>query len=190
MLAPAETPAGKLAADIAAAVDRTRSKVRGLSRGLLPVELEEGLLAVAMRQLAAAATAGSLIACTFDCSHPDPVFDGRVATHLYRIAQEAVSNAVRHSGARNIRITLDRNDGETVLRIEDDGKGLSSDAAQAGGMGLRTMRYRAGLIGGTLEVGPGPSGGTRVVCRLPSPPNPECGASIRDRRRSRWLPRS
>ena len=154
-------------------MDRTRGKVRGLSRGLLPVELEEGLLAVALGQLAATATTGSRIACTFDCSHPDPVFDSRVAMHLYRIAQEAVSNAVRHSGARNIRITLDQENGETALRIEDDGEGLSSEALQAGGMGLRTMRYRAGLIGGKLEVGPGPSGGTQVVCRLP--PRQKCG---------------
>jgi PAS domain S-box-containing protein len=170
MLASAETPAGKLAADVAATVDRTRGKVRGLSRGLLPIELEEGLLADALGELVSSTTTGSRIVCKFDCPHPDPVFDGRVAVHLYRIAQEAVSNAVRHSGARNVRITLDQENGETVLRIEDDGKGLGNEAAQAGGMGLRTMRYRAGLIGGKLEVGPGPSGGTRVVCRL-SPRN-------------------
>ena len=99
--------------------------------------------------------------------------------HLYRIAQEAVSNAVRHSRARNIRITLEQENGETALTIEDDGAGLARDASQAGGMGLRTMRYRAGLIGGKLEVGPGPSGGTLVVCRLPRPGN---ATSIRNRR--------
>jgi PAS domain S-box-containing protein len=167
MLAAAETPAGKLAADVAAAVDRTRSKVRRLSRGLLPVELEEGLLAGAIGQLVNSTTTGSRIVCKFDCPHPDPVFDGDVAVHLYRIAQEAVSNAVRHSRARYIGITLAQNNGETVLRIEDAGEGLGSEALQAGGMGLRTMRYRAELIGGKLEVGPGPSGGTLVVCRLP-----------------------
>ena len=166
MLAPAETQAGKIAADVAAAVDRIRRKIRGLARGLLPNGIEEGLLADALGHLAAAATAGSQIACTFNCSHPDPVFDSRVATHLYRIAQEAVSNAVRHSGARNIRITVDQEDGETNLKIEDDGTGLSGDAPQAGGMGLRTMRYRAELIGGRLKIGRGPSGGTQVVCRL------------------------
>ena len=90
-----------------------------------------------------------------------------MAVHLYHIAQEAVSNAVRHSGARNIRIALEHEQGEAALRIEDDGGGLSRGGLLAGGMGLRTMRYRAGLIGGTLEVGPGPSGGTQVVCRLP-----------------------
>ena len=170
MLAPAETPAGKLAADVAATVDRTRSKVRGLSRGLLPVELEEGLLTDAIGQLLNLTTAGSHIECKFDCPHPDPVFEGPVAVQLYRIAQEAVSNAVRHSGASSIRITLDEENGETALKIEDNGEGLGSEAAQAGGMGLRTMRYRAGLIGGKLDVGPGPSGGTQVVCRL-SPRN-------------------
>jgi len=185
MLAPAETPAGKLAADIAAAVDRTHGKVRGLCRGLLPVELEEGLLAEAMEQLVAATAEGARIACKFDCAHPDPVFDSRVSLHLYRIAQEAVSNAVRHSGGQNIRIILDQDHGQTALRIEDDGMGLSTEVTKAEGMGRRTMRYRAGLIGGKLEVGPGPWGGTQVVCRLAIPrPPPEMQNPKSNRRRS------
>ena len=134
---------------------------------MLPIELEEGLLACALEQLAAVTSESSRIRCNFTCSHPDPVFDSRVSVHLYRIAQEAVANALRHSGAHSIRISLAQENGETALRIEDDGIGLSAEAAQAGGMGLRTMRYRAGLIGGELEIGPGPNGGTRVVCRWP-----------------------
>jgi signal transduction histidine kinase len=94
-----------------------------------------------------------------------------VATHLYRIVQEAVSNAIRHGGARNIRIALDEEDGQTVLQIEDNGTGLPCDLLQTPGIGLRAMRYRAGLIGGRLDVGPGPDGGTLVVCRLFSPGN-------------------
>ena len=172
MLAPAAAPAGKLAADITAALERTHDKVRGLCHAMLPVELEEGLLAGALEQLAAATSGSSRISCKFTCPHPDPVFDSRVSIHLYRIAQEAVTNAVRHSGAHGISITLARKDGETALSIEDDGTGLSSEAMQADGMGLRTMRYRAELVGGKLEVGPGPSGGTRVVCRLAVPPPP------------------
>ena len=182
MLPPAETPAGRLAADIAEAVDRTRYKVRGLSRRLLPVELEEGLLADALQRLALATT-GPRIACTLDCSRPALVFDGRVATQLYHIAQEAVSNAVRHSQARNIRIVLDREDGKTVLAVEDDGTGLPGEAVRAGGMGLRSMRYRAELIGGELGVGPGPERGTRVVCRL-APPPPIMRDSHSNRRQS------
>ena len=159
-------PAGKLAADVAASVDRTRSKVRGLSRALLPPELEEGLLAGALERLAITTTTGTRIACTLDCPHPDTEFDGRVAMHLFRIAQEAVANAVRHGRAQNVRITLKEENGETALKVEDDGTGMSRDDLQAPGMGLRTMRYRAGLIGGKLDVGPSPNGGTQVTCRL------------------------
>ncbi len=181
MLAPAKTPAARLAADIAGNVNRTRTKLHGLSRRLLPIELEQGLLAVALEQLVAAVNTGSRIACVFESAHPDPVFDSRAAAHLYRIAQEAVSNALRHSGAQNIQVTLEQEHGATSLRIEDDGTGLSRDALQATGMGLQTMRYRAGLIGGKLEVGPGPRGGTLVVCRLPpTPPRTyrEVGANV------------
>jgi PAS domain S-box-containing protein len=166
MLASASTPAARLAADVVASIDRTRAKARGLSRRLLPTELEEGLLAVAIQQLVAAVNTASRTTCLFGCTHPDPVFEGRVATHLYRIVQEAVSNAIRHGGARNIRIALDEEDGQTVLQIEDNGTGLPHDLLQTPGIGLRAMRYRAGLIGGKLEVGPGPGGGTLVVCRL------------------------
>ncbi len=126
MLAPTTSPAGRLAADVAAAVDRTHDKVRGLSRGMLPIELEEGLLAGALEHLAAATCGDSRIKFEFTCSLPDPVFDSRVSMHLYRIAQEAVANALRHSGAHSIRIGLGRENGETFLRIEDDGRGLSA----------------------------------------------------------------
>jgi len=170
MLAPADTPAAKLAAKIVAAADRTHDKVRGLCRGMLPIELEEGMLAGALEQLVAATSGSTRIGCNFTCSHPDPVFDNRVSVHLYRVAQEALTNAVRHSGAHSIRITLARKNGETALKIEDNGTGLSAEAAQSEGLGLRTMRYRAGLIGGKLEVGPCPGGGTQVVCRLATPP--------------------
>lgn len=175
MLASAESPMARLAADIAAAVERTRGKARGLSRGLLSPELEEGALAAALERLAATTTMDSRIACTFAGFPPDPVLDCRVAMHLYRIAQEAVSNAVRHSRARNIRIALVQQCGETALRIEDDGMGLLGEPAKAGGMGLRTMRYRAGLVGGILEVHPAASGGTLVVCRLAAPPHTRSG---------------
>jgi signal transduction histidine kinase/PAS domain-containing protein len=166
MLAPAGTPAANLAADIASALGRTHEKVRELCHGIMPTELEEGLLADALARLAEATSDNSRMKCTFACTHPDLGFDSRISIHLYRIAQEAVSNAVRHSRAHNIAVTLDHHDGETVLRIEDDGKGLLCEASMTEGMGQRTMRYRAGLIGGKLMVGPGTSAGTRIECRL------------------------
>ena len=170
MLAPATTPVGKLAATIAAAIDRTYDKVRGLCRGMMPIELEEGLLAGALAQLVAATSGSSRVRCEFACSHLDPVLDRTISLQLYRIAQEAVTNALRHSRAHNIRIALACENGDSVLSIEDNGTGLSSAAAQAEGMGLRAMRYRAALIGAQLEVGPRRGGGTRIVCRLVAPP--------------------
>jgi signal transduction histidine kinase len=86
--------------------------------------------------------------------------------HLYRIAQEAVANAVRHSGAKNIRISLDQKHNEIILRIEDDGKGMPCDLVRSEGMGLRTMGYRAGLIDANLNLCPRSGGGTKVECRL------------------------
>ena len=170
MLSPAETPAGKLAAGVVATVKHAHDTVRGLSRGMLPLELEDGLLVVALEQLAVATSASPRIKCEATCSQPDLVFDSRVSTHLYRIAQEAVANALRHSGAHSIRITLAGENGEITLGIEDDGTGPPSEAVQAGGMGLRTMRYCAGLIGGKLEIGSRSGGGTQVVCRVATPP--------------------
>ncbi len=158
--------AAGLAADVATSLRRTQEKVRKLCHGIMPSGLEEGLLADALRRLAAETSPGSGIQCAFSCSHPDLAFDSRVSIQLYRIAQEAVSNAVRHSGGQKVCIRLEECNGRTVLVIEDDGKGLPNEPTRAEGMGRRTMRYRAGLIGGRLELGPGRCGGTRVECRL------------------------
>lgn len=170
MLVTAKSPARELAADIVAALERTHDKIRGLCWRMLPIELEEGLLFSALEQLAAATSRSSRMKCEFARSHPDPVFDSQVCVHLYRIAQEAVANALRHSGAQRIRITINQEHGETALSIEDDGKGLSTKSARAEGMGLRTMRYCAGLIGGKLEIGRSIYGGTQVICRVAPPP--------------------
>jgi len=185
MLGTAKSRAGELAADIVAALERTHDKVRSLCRRMLPIELEEGLLFSALEQLAVATSRSSRIKCKFARSHPDPVFDRHVCVHLYRIAQEAVANALRHSGAQRLHITIDQEHGETALRIEDDGKGFSVKPIQTEGMGLRTMRYRAGLIGGKLEIGPGIYGGTQVVCWVPpTPPHAVMRKSSSDRRQS------
>jgi signal transduction histidine kinase len=97
------------------------------------------------------------------------------ATHLYRIAQEAVNNALKHSGAGLIEISLFREEGNTVLAVSDDGRGLAG-GAKPGGMGLNIMRYRAGMIGAELEIGPGREGGTVVRCVFHSP-------SVRERKK-------
>jgi signal transduction histidine kinase len=89
-----------------------------------------------------------------------------VANELYRIAQEAVTNALRHGHARRITVRLSRADGGVRLAVLDNGCGMPADVSHAQGMGLRVMQYRASLIGGKLAVQRRRSGGTEVLCRV------------------------
>ncbi len=159
-------PARNLAADVHAAVERTRGKVRSLARRILPVEVELNSLSGALTRLAEDATIGSRAACTFHGDQAETTFDNRTATQLYRIAQEALANALRHGEARNIRIDLAEEDGETVLSVTDDGVGMPPGAETGEGLGLRIMQYRAELLGGKLTTHPSLNGGTVVVCRV------------------------
>jgi len=95
------------------------------------------------------------------------VTDQAVAIHLYRIAQEAVSNALKHGKAGRIEINLTASANAAALAVTDNGVGLPRKPRKRTGMGLRIMRYRAEVIGGTLSAEPLPGGGTRVVCTLP-----------------------
>ena len=92
--------------------------------------------------------------------------DAKVATHLFRITQEATRNAIRHGKAKHINICLDSADHEMVLSITDDGVGLPEPVRNSNGMGLRLMAYRADLIGATFNIERLPQG-TRVTCALP-----------------------
>jgi signal transduction histidine kinase len=92
--------------------------------------------------------------------------DHAVAIHLYRIAQEAVSNAVKHGQARRIEIGLTAKGRSMTLAVKDNGRGIPRKLPKLKGMGLRIMNYRAEVIGGTLRVEPVPGGGTRVLCTV------------------------
>jgi two-component system sensor kinase FixL len=168
-------PAAQTAQKIAAAVRRALKQVRALSRGLVPVEVDAEGLMLALAELAertrdtsvAPAGSGPGRNCAFVCEEPVLVEDNRTATHLYHIAQEAVANALKHSQARNIEIRLEADDRELTLSVRDDGVGPPRRPAEAGGMGLKIMNYRAGLIGAALSVTPAAGGGTAVSCVLP-----------------------
>jgi signal transduction histidine kinase len=100
------------------------------------------------------------------CEAPVEVADATVATHLYRIAQEAVNNALKHSKTKKINVSLVQSRQQLVLAVRDDGCGFSHPALNHDGMGLRVMRYRADLIGAKLDI-TGQSGkGTCVTCTL------------------------
>jgi signal transduction histidine kinase len=103
--------------------------------------------------------------CSFRCEKPVILHDSIAVTHLYRIAQEAVTNAIKHSQPRNIVIELILNTDQIELKVTDDGKGyrLENDTK---GMGIKTMQYRASLIGGALTIAAKDSGGTVVSCKF------------------------
>jgi len=153
------------AREIAAMTRQAMNQTRALARGLSPVRLEAGGLVVALRELAARTRRVFRVRCQF---HSEPVRVRRteMAVHLYRITQEAVSNAIKHGRARRIDISLNRRGGDIQLVVRDNGLGLPAKLRPSKGMGLRVMRHRAGVIGGILAVQRLPQGGTGVVCTV------------------------
>jgi signal transduction histidine kinase len=161
---PEAADAERLVSLIEDAIELTRA----LARGLSPVALDADGLMMACRELAAQTSERFHLDCRFSCEQPVILDDPVAAAHLYRIAQEATSNAVRHGRARSIGIALARQSERLILSVEDDGIGLS-EAAERGrqqGLGLRIMAHRASMIGATFDVRRGAVRGTFVRCSL------------------------
>lgn len=163
-------PEHQQASRIGALMGEAISQARLLARGLAPVELDANGLMAALEQLAASVPPLFGLPCEFRCDGPVLVHDSSVAINLYRIAQEAVTNAVKHGGASRLRIVLGHADARLVLSVSDDGTGLPSPLPAGNhGMGLKTMRYRARAIGAELAFDTSPQGGLVVRVCLPSP---------------------
>jgi PAS domain S-box-containing protein len=157
----------RIALRLLAGLDSLHQKVRELSRGLIPVHVESRGLSAALDDLAVRTTEASGISVTAECPDWVELPDHGTATELFYIAQEAVSNALRHGRARNIRLTLLTDPDGLRLRIKDDGIGLPDGLEQSDGLGLRIMQHRAGVIGGVLQIGPAQGGGAVITCTLP-----------------------
>jgi len=155
--------ANKLVELMESAIEMTRS----LSRGLNPVEVEVGRLVDNFRELAESVSARCKVDCQFECAGTAPEFEVLVATHLYRIVQEATANAVQHGRATQVAIRLASAKDGIELTVTDNGSGLPEDFGRNGGQGVQLMRYRADLIGAVFNIGRAGSTGTRVTCTLP-----------------------
>jgi signal transduction histidine kinase len=155
----------KLGAELAAVppmIVETIESCRHLARGLHPVTLASRGLPAALEELSSRVP----VNVQFQWPRTDRIaLEPSIALHLYRIAEEAVANAVKHSGATSITIELDVVSGEPILVISDDGKGFDKKS-KSKGMGLHNMQYRANVIGAQLKVGRRTGGGTSVCCRL------------------------
>ena len=159
----------KSAAQIAEYTRKAITQARHLAHGLAPVTLEREGLVAALNDLAQMTSATGVV-CEFKCESSVQVSDPAAATHLFRIAQEAVNNALKHAKAGGIGIHLVRRGPLVELTIEDNGRGLPHTASCEPGMGLKVIHHRARLIGGRLHVHSTPGKGVRIVCSLPTPP--------------------
>ena len=157
--------AAKIAHHVREAIRQTRS----LARGLSPVALEANGLMSALQELAANAQEMFRVQCVFVCEQPVLIRENNVATHLFRIAQEAVSNAVRHGHATRIEISLGATPERMLLAVSDNGTGLDAHRPAGPGQGLRIMQYRAAVVGGVFTMERGATSGTTVVCSVEHP---------------------
>lgn len=153
-------------APLSSLLAETIDDAHNVALGLCPLEPDTEGLASALRALARRTQEMAAVRCEFFVAGDLRVPDPEMAQHLYRIAQEAVSNAVRHGHASRIAVELRGSDGELSLQVQDNGSGRPAEFP-AGGMGLRTMAYRAQILAGQLTVAPAPGGGTRIVCCVP-----------------------
>ena len=160
---PEAADARRVVSLVEEAIELTRS----LARGLHPVTLEDSGLTTAFEELADLITERFQISCHCECEREVFIRDITVATHLYRIAQEAISNAIKHGQARRIRLRLETSGNIATLTIQDDGRGLPVEWRQSRGMGLHIMAHRATMIGAKFAIDPVPEGGTRVRCAVP-----------------------
>jgi PAS domain S-box-containing protein len=155
-------------AEIAKLVSQATVQARGLARGLHPVDLDASSLMSSLEELAASMEQLFGVRCTFECDKPVEVDDTEMAVHLYRIAQEAVTNAIKHGRAKNIRIGLAYGRNKSVMTVKSDGLDFPEEfEARGTGMGLQIMDHRADIIGGSLDIGRGAKGGTIVTCGFP-----------------------
>lgn len=157
-------PEANLAATLHKTIRRLLSRVRTEAWGLIPMQIEASELNSALAGHSAQIRERFGIDCQFICDESVSVENSVTATNLYRIAQEAVTNSIKHGNARRITITLSRINNRLTLRIQDDGRGLQNQASTEGGLGLQIMRFRAGLMNATLDVQPVDEGGMQVTC--------------------------
>lgn len=167
------------AARIAALINHALQETRRLARGFSPIELGPAGLHTALADLATKVQLALAGKCSVICRGEARVQDDSVAVHLFRIAQEAINNAARHASPSEIRVELDIMAGVLTLGVHDNGTGIARNGVTGKGMGISVMRYRARMIGATLDIRSG-SFGTSVICSCPLPQTNESNGRIEE----------
>lgn len=157
------------AGQISRLVIQALAQTRNLARGLFPAELESQGLAAALRELVGNVEKLFTIQCRLECDHDLVIQDPTLSSHLFRIAQEAINNSMKHGKAKAVAISLTRAGERITLLVRDNGIGLPPEDKRSRGLGLRIMQYRAYKIGATLHVHAHEEGGTAVTCVFRNP---------------------
>jgi len=169
-LAPKVAEAAQRAGEIARHVREAITQTRALARGLSPVTLESEGLASALHEHAVNVEKIFGVRCRLDYDSQVPVSSHAAATHLFRLAQEAISNAIKHGKATEVTLHLKADPGWIYLGVSDNGLGFAPGKEPSpNGMGLRIMKFRAGMLGGTLTIERNARGGMIVMCTAPNP---------------------
>jgi len=166
-LAQQSLPEADVATRIAEGLKSAQRQLRTIIRELVPVELDKQGLVAALGELARRTTELRDLVCTLDYSEPIAIENNLVATHIYRIAQEAVANAVNHAQAEKIIIRLESDNTNLDLQVIDDGVGIGPRSIAREGFGLQSITSRAELLGGRARIEAGEAGGTIVRCIVP-----------------------
>lgn len=161
---------------IADLTEQAIALTRQVTQGLYPVDVEPEGLMQALENFAVTTSRLFNVNCRFECETPVLVDSQAVATHLYRIAQEAAGNAVKHGHAKDIVIALEAAEAGVRLTISDSGSGFVVQSPSGQGIGLQVMADRAKAIGGEFQIGRSAAGGAEVVCTLPYSDPPQGGA--------------
>lgn len=164
--------AERLAQQVREALDETISHVRRISRELVPTTLERFGLAAAIQEFAAKSNTHLSLRITFDCyGEEDYRFEPRTELMLYRVVQELINNALKHSGGRNVHIQIELPPRQFCIVIEDDGQGFDLQSLRlrpSSGLGLDSIEGRLRIINGKIEYHTAPDKGCRVVVELPA----------------------
>ncbi len=156
------------AAEIVRYVNEAAEQTRDIAKVLHPVDLSAGGLIKALYELAETTEKLFRVSCIFECDETIEIGDTVMAAHLYRITQEAITNAIKHGRAKKIRVRLDCNSDKSVLIVKNDGLDFPKEfEARGTGMGLQIMEDRVDIIGGTFDIHKPDEGGTIVTCEFP-----------------------
>ena len=169
-LAARQLPETAEAGQVVGLIEEGINLSRKLAKGLYPVEVSSDGLMLALEEYATTTSELFKVTCRFECDSPVLIHDTTTAGHLYRIAQEAVGNAIKHGKAKNILITLAVSEESTLLSVTDDGVGLPQPLPKQRGMGLRIMAHRSDMINALFSARGNVLGGTEITCELKTEP--------------------